>query len=163
MFFLNAKRYTLNASPGFTLIELLVALAIVAIVSVISVSSFSSVNSEEALSLEAGKIVSLLSKAQAFTISAKGGTAYGVHFEERKVVLFSGTTYSPASPENQIQILNRAVKISSVSLSGGGSEVVFQKLSGGTLQSGIVTLSLVNNVNASTTVTIGATGVAYIK
>ncbi len=146
---------------GFTLIELVVTVAVIGVIATIGLSSFSGLNSEEALRMEVEKIVSVLSKARFQTISAKGGVAYGVHLEERKAVLFPGGVYSPSDKNNQSYPLQGAVRISVISLAGGGSDVIFKKLSGATTQHGTVTLSLARNAQASSTITIGATGVAY--
>lgn len=156
---LNAKRYTLYA--GFTLMEALITIAIIGIVTAASVSSLSGFNAEQALRAETERIVSLLGKARAQTLAAKDGAAYGVHFEERKAVLFRGSAYSALHAANQPQALNSSVKIASISLAGGGAEVVFQKLTGDTEQSGTVRLSRISDAAASSTVTIAATGVAY--
>lgn len=146
---------------GFTLIEVLIALAIVAVIAAVGVTSLSNFNAQEALSVETVKVISLLSKARSQTLSAKGGNAYGVHFEERKAVLFKGAVYSASDPNNQTQVLHTEVKISALSLLGGGSEVVFKKLTGGTAQSGTVTLSLARNPSVTKLITIAGTGIAY--
>lgn len=146
---------------GFTLIEILVVLSIAAIIAVVGVVSLSNFNQEAALSVETGKVLSLLSKARSLTLSAKDGAAYGVHFEERKAVLFKGEAYSAGDAGNETQTLQTEVYLSAISLSGGGNDVVFKKLTGGTAQSGTVTLSLIRNESASSTITILGTGVAY--
>lgn len=145
---------------GFTLIEVLVALAIVAILAVIGINSFSNFNAQEALSVEAEKVVSLLAAARAETLAAKGGAQYGVHFEERRVVLFQGAAYNASDPTNRIQELHRAVKIANIELADGGSEVVFAKLTGATAQSGSAALALVRKPSGSKVITIEATGIA---
>ncbi|TSC57913.1 MAG: Uncharacterized protein Greene041679_223 [Parcubacteria group bacterium Greene0416_79] len=146
---------------GFTLVEILVSLAIIGIIAAIGVGALGNQNQSTALSLEAEKIVSLLGKARAQTLSAKDGAAYGVHLEEKRAVLFKGGAYSASDPSNRTQALHNAIKISSISLAGGGVEVVFQKLSGKTAQSGTITLSRAGNALASTTITITATGSVY--
>jgi len=160
--FLRASNLELRTyKRGFTLLEMLLALGILAIISVISVTSLSSANKDKALAIEADKVVSLITKARSLTLEAKDGSVYGVHFEETKAVLFKGSSYSAGASTNQSQGLNGVVKISAISLSGGGAEVVFKKLTGAATQTGTVRLSLASNVNASTTITIAATGTAY--
>lgn len=159
----NSVSYSghLYRAQGFTLIELLISLAIAGILVAVGVAAFSTMNRGEALQLEADKIVSLLGAARADTLAAKGGAQYGVHFEERKAVRFQGTTYSASDPNNRVQELHREVKISATALLGGGSEVLFQKLTGRTAQSGTVTLTLVSDASKTKIVTIARTGVAY--
>jgi len=146
---------------GFTLIELLLSLAIVGILVAVGVTSFSAQNRGETLQQEADKIVSLLGAARADTLAAREGTQYGIHFEEQRAVLFSGAAYSASAAGNRAQALHREVKISAISLFGGGSEVFFQKLTGKTAQSGTVTLSLVSDASKTKVITIAGTGVAY--
>ena len=150
-----------SSSKGFTLIDTLIALAIVAVIAVIGVASLSNVNKQDALTAEAEKIITLLTRARSLTLEAKNATVYGVHFETQNAVLFTGSTYTSGSVGNHIQRLNDAVKISSIALIGGGSDVLFQKLTGATSQSGTVRLSVTSNANASTTITIAGTGTAY--
>lgn len=150
-----------SSSKGFSLVELLLALSIVAIVAVVGVTSLSNFNTEKALSLEAGKVVSLLVKARSLTLSAKGGDVYGVHFDTDKAVLFKGTSYVAGTAGNQAQPVNSAVRISATVLAGGGAEVLFKKLSGTTTQSGTVTLASVKNGSLTKVVTISVTGTAY--
>lgn len=150
-----------GSTTGFTIIEVILSLAIVVIVAGVTVSSLSRVNQDKALTLEAQKVISLLVKARSETLSAKGDSAYGVHFEERKAVLFKGSSYSAGASTNEMQPLNDAVKISSVTLTGGGADVLFKKLTGTTAQSGSVTLSLVRMASSTKIITITGTGIAY--
>ncbi|MDO8620447.1 MAG: type II secretion system protein [bacterium] len=146
---------------GFTLIEMLLSLGIVILISFLGVTSLSNFNKDKALLAETENVLALLSKARAYTLSAKEGASYGVHFEERKTVLFTGPTYTAGVATNKEQGLNGEVKISALSLVGGGSEVLFTKLTGGTAQSGTVTLASVRNASQTKVVTITATGIAY--
>ena len=159
MFFTNAQFRMRNA--GFTLLEMVMVLAVIAIISAISVSSFLRVNRDRAIITETEKVLSLVGKARSFTLAAKDGRAYGVHFEQGKAVLFLGPTYNAATASNEAQVLNKEVRISAISLAGGGSEVVFSKLTGTTAQSGTITLALVNDASITKVITIAATGIAY--
>ena len=146
---------------GFTLIETLLALGIVAIIAAISVMSLSNFNKDKALSIEVEKVLSLITKARSLTLAAKDDSGYGVHFEERKSVLFKGASYSSSAATNQIQLLNDEVKISAIALTGGATDVVFQKLSGATTQNGTLTLASVRNASQTKMITIAMTGIAY--
>ncbi|HBV01545.1 MAG TPA: hypothetical protein DEF00_04135 [Candidatus Taylorbacteria bacterium] len=146
---------------GFTLLEILLALGIAAVVTVISVTSLSNFNKGKALGIETEKVFSLLTKARSLTLAAKDGLSYGVHFEERKAVLFSGVSYSANASTNQIQLLNDEVKISTIALTGGGAEVLFKKLSGATDQNGTITLALVRDASKTKIITVAGTGIAF--
>ena len=159
MFSLNAQFRIRNT--GFTLLEMAIALGVVTIISVISVSSLLTFNRDKALASEVEKVLSLVGKARSFTLAAKDGGAYGVHFEQGKVVLFVGPTYSAGATSNEVQVLNGAVRISAIVLAGGGSDVVFSKLTGTTAQSGTITLASVKSSSVTKVITIAATGTPY--
>ena len=146
---------------GFTLVELLLSLAIVGILVAAGVTAFSTQDRGAALQWEADKIVSLLGAARTDTLAAREGAQYGIHFEEQRTVLFSGATYSASDAGNRVQTLHREVKISAISLSGGGRDIMFQKLTGKTAQSGTVTLALVSDASKTKVITIAGTGSAY--
>jgi Tfp pilus assembly protein FimT len=142
-------------------VEVLISLLILAIISVVGLNSFSGVNTRKALDLEAEKVISLIAKARALTLSAKSDAPYGVHFEERTAVLFKGQSYSSGALTNQGQPFNDVVKLSSTALVGGGAEVLFARLTGATAQSGTVTLAAVQDASKTRVITIAATGIAY--
>ena len=146
---------------GFTLLEVLLALSIAAVIAVISFSSLFRFNAAEALNVETERTLSLLSQARTLTLAAKDGKSFGVHFEERKAVLFSGASYDPNDASNEIQSINSEVRISAFALTGGGGEALFKKLSGATDQSGTVTLALVRDPSKTRVITIAPTGLAY--
>ncbi len=146
---------------GFTLLETLLTLGIVAIIAAISLMSLSNFNKDKVLAIEAEKVLSLITKARSLTLAAKDGSAYGVHFEERKTVLFKGGSYSSGASTNQIQLLNDEITISAIALTGGGAEVVFQKLTGVTTQNGTVTLAAIRDASQTKIITIAVTGIAY--
>lgn len=150
-----------SPSTGFTLLEMLLALGVVTIISFIGVSSFLNINRDRALTTEVERVLSLVAKARAFTISEKDGGAYGVHFEQGKAVLFLGPTYNAGTSSNEVQTMNGAVRISAISLAGGGFEVVFNKLTGTTVQYGTVTIALVDDASVTKVITIAPTGIAY--
>ena len=146
---------------GFTVIELLLSVAIIAVISAIGISAMSPVNTDKALITETEKVLSLIGKARSQTLAAKESSVYGVHFEERKAVLFKGSTYSVGAAGNQMQTLHDEVKISALALTGGGFEIVFSKLTGATTQSGTVTLTTLRDAGTTKVITITSTGAAY--
>ncbi len=161
-FFLKAWDLELRAYEyGFTLIEVLLSLALVAIIAAMSVSAFVTLDKKEAVRQETGKVIALLNEARTLSISGENGDVYGVHFETTKTVLFKGSVYSAVAETNKVQMLNDAVQVSAITLSAGGSDVIFKKLTGATSQFGTITLASLKDPSATSTVTITATGVAY--
>lgn len=157
---LTANSSKLKAS-GFTLIEVLVSVAIVGLIATISVASFSTFEKKEALETDTGKVLALLAEARTQTLSAKDGAYFGVHFEATRAVLFKGGTYSAGSADNQAHPFDDEVTLASTTLSGGGSEVIFKRLTGATSQSGTITLASVRDAGTTRIITIAGTGVAY--
>ena len=72
------------------------------------------------------------------TLSSKDFSQYGVHFEEQKVVLFKGAIFTEPNSNNKEVKISSPVEIYNISLNGGGSNVVFQKLTGKTNEYGTI-------------------------
>ncbi|MEK7574893.1 MAG: type II secretion system protein [Patescibacteria group bacterium] len=147
-----------NRTRGFTLIEMLVVLSIGAILLFMVSGAFSKATYREALDKQTAIIISLLEQARSQTLSTKDDQSYGVHFEATKAVIFSGTTYSASAPSNVVELVNPLVRISTITLAGGVSDILFQRLTGETSQSGTITLSLAASSTQTKTITVFATG-----
>ncbi|MDD5068708.1 MAG: prepilin-type N-terminal cleavage/methylation domain-containing protein [Candidatus Pacebacteria bacterium] len=150
------------AQKGFSVLEFLVVIAIFAIIASLTFSSFSSLRQSKTLETDTLSVLSLLEKARADTLGSKGATQYGVHFETTKATLFTGATYSSGNASNISVIFNPRVQISTISLTGGTSNVVFQRLSGKTSVSGTVTLSL-TGASSTKIISIAGTGLSQIQ
>lgn len=137
---------------GFTLIEILIVLAIFAILSVFLIAPFVLLNKSQALSGSTLIVKSALSEARSRTISSENGDRYGVYFPvgEDEIVIFKGSNYSEGNGDNITIKLHRYVNIHDVNLSGG-TEVVFDRISGATSQPGQIVL-VEDNSYATTTV-----------
>ncbi len=149
-------------NKGFTLVEILVAIALMALISTVVIFSFSRINSMGALDKGSAEVVSTLNEARSLTLSSKDSSSYGVRFEESEIILFRGV-YNPSSAENILIPLSSLIRISDVSLEGGGSEVLFERLSGAVSENGSVTVSLVNDPSQSKIINIHETGLSEIN
>lgn len=128
-----------------------------ALVAAIVVSAFAGYGQNEALEKNATVVASILRQAQLETLGSKDAVAYGVHLEETKAILFKGI-YSSTDPFNRAYNFHPSIKISTVSLTGGGSDVVFERLLGTTANSGTVVFEKKEDPAAQRTITIKATG-----
>ncbi len=128
------KKQIKNA--GIMLMELLIGVLIIIILSGVVAVSFSSYSREQALENSAGNVEALFSEARSRTMNGDGGLSYGVHLESTQVVLFSGDTYADGAPGNKVVSLDPSVEIDSISLSGDGSDVMFDPVTGNTEEDG---------------------------
>ncbi|MBI2462790.1 MAG: type II secretion system protein [Candidatus Spechtbacteria bacterium] len=134
------KKTLYNHERGFTLIELLVALSVFAILIAVPMGVYYSFIPKGDLNGDARGVQSALELARRQTIASKASTQYGVQMISDKVVIFPGITYDPANSANQIIQLDPRDEIYEISLTGGGSAVVFNRLDGSTDYDGYISL-----------------------
>jgi prepilin-type N-terminal cleavage/methylation domain-containing protein len=139
-------------NKGLTVIEVIVVVAIVAILVAVTLPQFSKMRENQAIKNAVADTVSVLNKARSYTLASVESSEYGVHFQSDKVIIFKGTTYSTGI--ETVDIITPAT-ISTISLSGGGSDVYFSRLSGAPSKTGTITIS---STNFSKVITISATG-----
>lgn len=143
---------------GWSLVELIVVIAIFGILAVAAFVSFGGFRNAKTLETTVDEAVSLLNEARSKTLSSEDDSQYGVRFENFKMTLFKGDGYSSSSPSNKITAISPLVEISSVSLSGGGSDVVFQKINGKTGNFGSLIFRVKSDTSQFKTLNISSTG-----
>src|SRR5262245_58562035 len=141
---------------AFSVIEMLVVVTIIGLVSLVIITPFAQFRNNQLLTGASEQMLATLNKARAKTLSSVASSQYGVHFLANQIVLFKGSSYPGTEPETIL--LDPLIQLSTISLAGGGSDVIFQRLTGKTSQSGTVTVSLVSNGSQSRTITVGSTG-----
>ena len=144
---------------GVTILEILFSVAIFLILLSISISHWKGLASGEALFKDRAGVVSFFEQARSLSVSSKSNTTFGINISSTTVTLFKGSVYNPADSENKYYTFNSLVQAYSVVLNGGGYNVLFSRLSGNTSQYGTIRISLINNSNSSTTITILGSGV----
>lgn len=102
------------------------------------------------------RVAALVSEARSKTLAGENDSAYGVHFELDRAVLFRAPSYQAGSTNNKTEILPSRIIISTVNFSN--SEVVFKRLTGAALGAGSLTLSLRGDPSVSRTISINALG-----
>ena len=150
-------------SKSFTLIEVLVIIAVIIILIGITASVYSSFRSHSELNTSSEEILSVLRLSQSKTLSSEGASEYGVHLEQDKIVLFKGDVYDPLDPNNEMHDFSSRVRISNISLNGGGTEIIFDRISGFTSEFGTVKLELKKDPNQFRIIEIAASGQASIQ
>lgn len=158
---LKTINYKLKTQNGFTITEALIAIAIVSVLSALSVAYFNSFLARNELKNESLKIVDSLRRARGQAMAGQEDSAWGVHFESGKYVLFKGISYSASDSFNEEIILPAVLTISAITLNGGGSDAVFSKIRGETSQFGTTTIS--NDIGEMKNIVINSYGNIEIK
>ncbi|OGZ44836.1 MAG: hypothetical protein A3J54_00695 [Candidatus Ryanbacteria bacterium RIFCSPHIGHO2_02_FULL_45_13b] len=148
---------------GFTIFELLLVIAIIGILLAIVISGFSNLRQSSDFTLAVDEAVSFLQEARAKTLSSENDSMYGVHFETSQFVLFVGDTYNPANASNKVRVFPSSVQISSTNLTGGGSNVVFKRLTGETDTKGTITFQRTDDPSITKIIEVVSTGLASIQ
>src|SRR4030042_5171619 len=138
---------------GFTLIEVLVVIAIFTAIFSISLYFFGGLSKKESLEKDIASLTALIRNARLLSVASKNASAFGIHLEGDRVVLFEGTSYISDGPNEKIIFFSREVYLHSSFINGGGADIVFARLTGATANYGNITLSLWDN-SASTTITV---------
>lgn len=152
-----------STEKGVTLIELLVVIAIILIISLISVVGFQSFARRSELMTINHVVLGAVKEAQAKTLASLDDTVYGVHFETSQVTIFEGNTYDASDVDNDVRSFPARTSITNISLSGGGTDIVFERLTGKASSSGTVTTTAVSDVSTSQTITIYQSGLSEIS
>lgn len=131
---------------AFTFIELIIVIAIFLALTTFSLSAFFRFRRESALTNNAEEIIGALRMAQNRTLISKNLSRYGVYFKTtvspHQYILFQGESYALRNDSfDETYEISSDVKIFEIDLAGG-SEVVFNRLTGTTSQSGAISLRL---------------------
>ncbi|MEK7090140.1 MAG: LamG-like jellyroll fold domain-containing protein [Patescibacteria group bacterium] len=156
------KNNSRNPKAGFTVFELLIVVAILAVIGVVIVSVFHNFRAPIILNSAAEVGVSALNDARSKTLSSKSSKQYGVHFASSSVTLFRSATYLASDSENKENIFSTDAEISCISLNGGGTNVVFDRLTGETANYGTVIYRLANQPSTTRKIVILPSGASRI-
>lgn len=159
------RGYTMYFShkKGYTLMEIVVVITIMMILLVLTIESFNKLGAIRALDTDTQGIVLELAKARSQTLASKDEMQYGIHFASSSVTRFQGPTYIAGSSSSTITYFNPSVMISAISLTGGATDLVFDRLTGKTSNSGTITVTLSGKLSSTKTITVYSTGIAEIQ
>lgn len=148
---------------GFTLVELLVIIVIMVVLTAIAIPAFLSFQKELDLNNSAEELVNTLRLAQNKTISSEGASQWGVYFAitstPHQYTLFKGSNYvSRDASFDVVHKLSISVEIYQIDLTGGGQEVVFNRITGETNQPGRIYLRLKSDFSKTRTIAIESSG-----
>lgn len=141
--------------------EVLIGIAIMGILGSVSISIFAGLSNSTSLDRDVNIIASYIDKARTMSINSVDSLEHGVKFETNKITVFKTTTYSVANTKSYYDVPPKS-NISSIILSGGGSSLYFNKLTGAPDKTGTVVVSLADG-SKTKTITIYATGIVDIQ
>lgn len=144
---------------GFSLIEVLVGTFLILIISSIIAGAFREFRDTQVLNHGAENAANLINEARSKTLASKKSLQYGVHIETNRLVIFEGDVFGEPNPANREIIISPQIEFSSISLNGGGNNVVFQKLTGETSQYGAITLRLKRDASKTKSINISQSGI----
>lgn len=154
------SKFTKKNTEGYSLAELLIVLAISILILGISMTAFVNFRNSKALEMDTKMIVEVLREARNQTLTSQYTSQYGVHFNatgNSQAISFVGPTFIDGAATNKIYSLESKGVNLTVILQGGGSDIVFNRLTGETTQSGTI-LIYSPQVTNTKTITVYKTG-----
>ncbi|PIP87405.1 hypothetical protein COW81_00455 [Candidatus Campbellbacteria bacterium CG22_combo_CG10-13_8_21_14_all_36_13] len=143
---------------GFALIEVIVVLAILGILAGITTVSFSKFRNTDVLEGNVSSVLSMYAKARENTVSSLENSKYGVYATTTKFVIFKGDIYSEGASGNEEFVLEGGVVLKDINIFGGGQSVVFERLTGKTLNYGFITIGISSDPTKDLDIIIEKTG-----
>ncbi|MBU0976408.1 MAG: type II secretion system protein [Patescibacteria group bacterium] len=155
-----------KSDKGITLVEIVIVIGLLAVLIGMAVPIYRTSYTKGDLDTSVSQVLSTIRLAQSKAMSGEGASKFGIHFDSSttpyQYVLFKGDVYNSVDPYNQVSKISKQITITSLSFNGGGSDLVFEKYTGETNNSGTITLRNVSGETIDITINnIGATDVSY--
>lgn len=152
-----------NSLLGFTFIELLTVIGILIVLTAMSIPAFRSFQKESDLTNTTEKIINTLRFAQNKTLASEESSQWGVWFStpttSQEYILFKGESYiSRDSSYDEIHEVPEKIELYEINLTGGGTEVVFDRIVGSTDYSGNISLRLKDDISKTRQVIVKNSG-----
>ena len=153
---INYKRYF---QRGITIQEILLVVAIFIVILSMALPAFRDSRDRQLLKSVTLEVYSVVTEARSQSLASLDSSEYGVHFESDKVVIFKGQSYSSSNLDNEDTEIPSSASISVIDLTGGATDVYFDRLSGAPSVIGTVTIAV---ATFTRTLTISATGIVSV-
>jgi prepilin-type N-terminal cleavage/methylation domain-containing protein len=153
----------MKKNAGFTLVEILVVMVIAVLIYTLGSIAYRNWQKQVQISNSADELRSTLFRAQQMAAASAESTAWGVHLETDRYILFSGDFYNVSDPNNKEKILQGTQIFEPESsfadgVGGYSSDVVFAKLTGQTVNTGTVSIITLVQPSNTSTVSINSSG-----
>jgi Tfp pilus assembly protein PilE len=129
---------------GFSTLEIIIVIAVAGILLAIGVNSFQVAQIKKNQDEIIQTLTTSLDEQKVNTQTGKNGQQYGVRFNLKDFVLFSGTSYNPSSDQNKIIAINSQFEITET-LSNSDNIIYFSKLIGDVNEIATITISHIDN------------------
>lgn len=146
---------------AFTVIEVLIAIGIIAVLAAISVPTANVFLSRTELNSEALKITDSLRRARSQAMSGREDSAWGVHFTSSNYTVFRGSSYNPSEAFNETFTLPGILTLSAITINGGGSDIIFNRVTGSTSTFGTTTIQ--SDSSDSRTIVVNSEGTINLQ
>ena len=147
---------------GFTMLDMLLVLGVFGVLIILSLPALRGFQKETDLTNTVAEVVSILRVAHSRTVSSEGDIQHGVYFNAstspHQYTLFRGASYASRTVTfDEVYELPDAVNFSIISF-GGGKELVFDRITGNTSQSGSTVLILSADSTKTETIYVESSG-----
>ena len=139
---------------GYTLLEILIVVAVLVVIATLTAEPLLTYYRNIRFQGAVENVLTMLDEARKSTLSSYESSQYGVHFEAERVVLFKGDTFVDLDPDNDEFYFSNEVTISTTSFTGGGDDVLFERITGETGNSGTLGVSLLIGATTTKVITI---------
>ena len=152
-----------NSLLGFTIIELLTVIGILIVLTTMSIPAFRSFQKESDLTNTTEEIINILRFAQNKTLASEENSQWGVWFSTsttpQEYILFKGENYISRDPSyDETHKIPEKIELYEINLTGGGTEVVFDKVVGSTDYFGNTSLRLKGDISKTRQVIVKNSG-----
>lgn len=149
-------------NAGFTIFEVVIVIAILSLLAVIPIADFVLLQKRTNLDNSVQEFAGVIRLAQNKTLASESNSQYGVYLNTsvspNQYILFKGTSYSSRDVAcDKVYILSDKLEFYGIDLAGG-SEVVFDRLTGATEEAGSVSFRVKTDVSQNKTVYISDSG-----
>lgn len=147
---------------GFVFVELIIVIGIFTILVVMATMSAFSFRANVELTGTANEAIEMIRIAKTKTTSSEDASAYGIHLASDRIILFKGSDFSLRNPAfDEAHIFPQRVDLASWNI--GGDDIIFERVSGATQNSGIITFRLVSSPSKTKSISISASGDAFLS